>query len=68
MLIVNPYPAISFLTGFSLVKRVRAGTFAGTFSYLSGESDAKFLSLLCKLARVGFLELGKILQFPFYGR
>jgi hypothetical protein len=32
VLIVNPYPVISFFTGFSPVKRVRAGTFAGTFS------------------------------------
>src|SRR5271167_4626205 len=31
MLIVNPNPSISFLIGFSPVKRVCAGTFAGTF-------------------------------------
>jgi hypothetical protein len=31
MLIVNTYPAISFRAGFYPVKRVCAGTFAGTF-------------------------------------
>jgi hypothetical protein len=62
---IRPY---LFLSVLALAKgSVLALLLALFIPILSGKSGTKFLGLLSKLAQIGFLELGKILKFPFYG-
>lgn len=60
---IRPY---LFLPVLGLLKGSVLALLLALFFKLSSKSGAKFFSLLGKFTRIGFLELGKILKFPFY--